>query len=71
MCGHTTLNKIRNEVIQEKVGVMPIDDNMGESRLRQLSHINRRDISASVRRYDRINISVCKSDREISKKNWI
>lgn len=34
MCGHTKLDRIRNEVVREKVGVSPIDDNIREARLK-------------------------------------
>ncbi|XP_070034694.1 uncharacterized protein [Nicotiana tomentosiformis] len=34
MCGHTRLDRIRNEVIRDKVGVAPIEENMREARLR-------------------------------------
>ncbi|XP_070003106.1 uncharacterized protein [Nicotiana sylvestris] len=34
MCRHTRIDKIRNKDIQEKVCVAPIDDKMGEARLR-------------------------------------
>lgn len=34
MCRHTRKDKIRNEVIQEKVGVASIADKMKEARLR-------------------------------------
>ena len=33
MCGYTKLDRIRNEVIREKVGVAPIEDKMREIRL--------------------------------------
>ena len=34
MCGHTRKDKIRNEVIRNKVGVGPIEEKMRETRLR-------------------------------------
>jgi len=34
MCGYTKLDRIRNVVIREKIGVAPIEDKMRESRLR-------------------------------------
>ena len=34
LCGHTRLDRIRNEVIGDKIGVIPIEDKMGEIRLR-------------------------------------
>jgi len=34
MCGHMRLDKIRNEVIKGKIGVVSIEDMMREARLR-------------------------------------
>ena len=34
ICGHTRLDKIRNEVIRGKIGVASIEDKMREVRLR-------------------------------------
>jgi len=34
MCGYARMDKIRNEVIREKVGVAPIEHKMKETRLR-------------------------------------
>ena len=50
MCGHTRMDKIRNEDIREKVGVAPIDDKMREARLKWFGHIQRRSLDAPVRR---------------------
>ncbi|XP_018631867.2 uncharacterized protein [Nicotiana tomentosiformis] len=54
MCGHTRLEKIRNEVIREKVGVAPVVDNMQEARLKCFRHVKRRRIEAPVRRCERL-----------------
>ena len=45
MCSHTILDKIRNEVIREKIVVTPIEDKMREARLRRSGRIKRRDIN--------------------------
>ena len=50
MCGHTRKNKIRNEVIRNKVGVVPIEEKMRENRLRWFDHMRRRLRNAPVRR---------------------
>ncbi|KAG5570500.1 hypothetical protein H5410_060266 [Solanum commersonii] len=42
MCGHTRSDKIRNEVIQEKVGVASVVDKPREARLRWFGHVKRR-----------------------------
>ena len=34
ICGHTRVNKIRNEVIRDKIKVESIEDKIGEARLR-------------------------------------
>ena len=34
MCGHTREDKIRNEVIRNKLGVVPIEEKMKETKLR-------------------------------------
>jgi len=33
ICGHTRLDRIRNEVIRDKIGVASIEDKMREARL--------------------------------------
>jgi len=47
MCGHTRFDKIRNEVIRDKVEVTSIEDKIRETRLRRFGHI--RSVDASVR----------------------
>ncbi|OIT29634.1 dna polymerase eta [Nicotiana attenuata] len=54
MCGHTRLDKIRNEVIRDKVGVAPVEDKMREVRLRWFGHVKWRSIEAPVRRCERL-----------------
>lgn len=39
MCGRTRRNRIRNEVIQDKMGVVSVEDNMQEARLRWFVHV--------------------------------
>ncbi|XP_070055544.1 uncharacterized protein [Nicotiana tomentosiformis] len=46
MCGHTRKDRIRNEVIRDKVGVAFVEDKLRESRLRSFGHVKRRDIDA-------------------------
>lgn len=54
ICGHTRLDKIRNEVIREKVGVAPVEDKMREAMLRWFGHAKGRSIEVSVRRCERL-----------------
>ncbi|KAG5604403.1 hypothetical protein H5410_025895 [Solanum commersonii] len=42
MCGHTRSDKIRNEVIREKVGVAFVVDKLRKARLRWFGHVKRR-----------------------------
>ena len=51
MCRHTRRDNIRNEVIQENLGVA---DNMREARLRWFEHVQRRCVDAPVRRCERL-----------------
>ncbi|KAL6582399.1 hypothetical protein OROMI_006413 [Orobanche minor] len=50
MCGHTKKDRLRNEVIREKVRVASIEDKMMENRLRWFGHVRRRPVDAPVRR---------------------
>ena len=42
-CGHTKLDRIKNEVILDKLKIRPIKDKMAANRLRWLGHIERRE----------------------------
>ncbi|XP_070014626.1 uncharacterized protein [Nicotiana sylvestris] len=57
MCGHTRLDKIRNEDIREKVGVASMDDKMQEARHRWFGHVRRRRSDAPVRRDERLALA--------------
>ncbi|KAG5580522.1 hypothetical protein H5410_051149 [Solanum commersonii] len=46
MCGHTRSDKIRNEVIREKVGVASVVDKLREARLRWFGHVKGGGLSA-------------------------
>ena len=52
MCGHTRKDKIRNTHIREQVGVACIEEKMVESHLRWFEHVQRRPLSALIRRVD-------------------
>ncbi|KAL6532820.1 hypothetical protein OROGR_013780 [Orobanche gracilis] len=52
MCGHTKKDRLRNEVIREKIRVASIEDKMMENRLRWFGHVRRRLVDASVRRLE-------------------
>ncbi|XP_070016022.1 uncharacterized protein [Nicotiana sylvestris] len=58
MCGHTRLDRIRNEVIRDKVDVAPIEDKMRKTRLRWVGHVNRRSTNVPVMRCERLTSEV-------------
>ena len=47
---------IRNEKIHQKIGVAPIDENMGESHLREFGHVQKRAINTPVRKSELIQV---------------
>ena len=56
MYGFTRLDRIRNEVFREKVGVAPIKEKLRETRLRWFWHVKIRGVNAPVRSYKGIKI---------------
>lgn len=42
MCGYIRINKIRNEVMYNRVGLVSIEDKMRELRLRWFGYVKRR-----------------------------
>ncbi|KAL6512233.1 hypothetical protein OROHE_019845 [Orobanche hederae] len=71
MCGHTKKDRLRNEVIREKVRVASIEDKMMENRLRWFGHVRRRPVDAPVRRLESWGTSNIVKGRGRSKKTWI
>jgi len=70
MCGHTRLDRIRNEVIRDKVGVAPVEAKMREARLRWFGHVKRRSTDAPVRRCERLALGGERRGRGRPKKSW-
>ena len=70
MCGHTRSDKIKNEVIREKVGVAPVADKMREARLRWFGHVQRRGADEPVRRCERLVLVGTWRGRGRPKKYW-
>lgn len=54
MCGHTRLDRIRNVVIGDKVGLASIEHKMRHTRFRWFGHVRRRSMDAPVRRREMI-----------------
>ncbi|KAL6572440.1 hypothetical protein OROMI_013398 [Orobanche minor] len=71
MCGHTKKDRLRNEVIRDKVRVASIEDKMMENRLRWFGHVRRRPVDAPVRRLESWGTSNIVKGRGRSKKTWI
>ncbi|KAG5632518.1 hypothetical protein H5410_004235 [Solanum commersonii] len=70
MCGHTRSDKIRNEVIREKVGVASVVDKLREARLRWFGHVKRRCTDALVRRCEGLVVEGTRRGRGRHKKYW-
>ena len=72
ICGHTLLDKVKNDVIRSKVGVVSIEDKLRESRLRWFGHVRRRDQDAPVRRCKKIVLgaSIRAKGRGRPRKSW-
>lgn len=68
MCAHTRKDKIRNEVIRDKVGVAPLEDKMRKSRLRWFGHLKRRNTDAPLRRCERLTVAGQRRGRGRHKK---
>ena len=70
MCGHTRKDKIRNEVIRNKIEVVPIEEKMRETRLRWFGHVRRRPRDTPVRRVDEME-QLAKKEVEVEpRKLW-
>ncbi|KAG5582110.1 hypothetical protein H5410_052737 [Solanum commersonii] len=70
MCGHTRSDKIRNEVIREKVGVASVVDKLREARLRWFGHVKRRGANAPVKRCEGLVVEGTQRGRGRPKKYW-
>ena len=70
MCGYTRLDRIRNVVIRERVGVAPLEDKLRKTRLRWFGHIERTSVSAPIRRCEALNLFQCKRGRGRPKTSW-
>ncbi|XP_070005519.1 uncharacterized protein [Nicotiana sylvestris] len=54
MCRHIRLDRIRNEVIRDKVGVAPIEDEMREVQLRWFGRVRRRSTDVPMMSCERL-----------------
>ncbi|KAG5619034.1 hypothetical protein H5410_018858 [Solanum commersonii] len=70
MCGHTRSDKIRNEIIREKVGVASVVDKLRKARLRWFGHVKRRGADSPVRRCEGLVVEGTRKGRGRPKKYW-
>jgi hypothetical protein len=50
MCGHTRMDRVRNDDIRVRLGVAPIEEKLIQHRLKWFDHVQRRPSEAPVRR---------------------
>ncbi|PHT75562.1 hypothetical protein T459_19084 [Capsicum annuum] len=70
MCGLTKGDRVRNEIIRDKVGVASVEDKIGEARLRWFGHVMRRGADAPVRRCEKLALDGFRRRRGRPKKYW-
>ncbi|KAK8942946.1 hypothetical protein KSP39_PZI009477 [Platanthera zijinensis] len=70
MCGHTRMDKSRNEYIRDKTGVAQIAEKMREARLRWFGHVQRKPLVAPVRRCESLVTRHIKRGRGRPIKTW-
>ncbi|XP_047257721.1 uncharacterized protein LOC124889778, partial [Capsicum annuum] len=70
MCGFTRTDRVRNEIIREKLGVASVEDKLREVRLRWFGHVMRRGMDAPVRRCERLALEGFKRVRGKPKMYW-
>ncbi|XP_070043034.1 uncharacterized protein [Nicotiana tomentosiformis] len=70
MCGHTRLDRIKNEVIWDNVGVSPVEAKMREARLRWFGHVKRRSTDAPIMRCERLALGGERRGSGRPKKSW-
>ena len=68
--GRILRERNRNVSIREIVGIEPIEDKLGENRLRWCGHIRRRPIDVTERKNDRIILKRNSRGRGRPKLNW-
>lgn len=68
MNGKTRRNRIRNDIIRERVRVTPTIEKLVGNILRQFRHVDRRYIDAIIKRIDQMNENRVKKSRIKPKK---
>lgn len=70
MCGRTRKDKIKNEDIQDKVGVAFVVDKIREVKLRWFGHVKRRCADTPMMRCKWLDILSTRRGRDRPKKYW-
>ncbi|KAM3249246.1 hypothetical protein P3L10_011015 [Capsicum annuum] len=70
MCGLTREDRVRNEIIWEKVGVASVEDKMRERRLRWFGHVMRKSMDVPVCRCERLALDGFRRSKGRPKKYW-
>ena len=69
-CRHTRRDRVRNEVIPERVGVAPIEEKLTQHRLRWFGHVQRRPPEAQARSEVLKRVDKIKRGRGRPKLTW-
>ncbi|KAG2603998.1 hypothetical protein PVAP13_4NG035150 [Panicum virgatum] len=69
-CGHTRRDRVRNEVIRDRVGVAPIEEKLTQHQLRWFGHVQRRPREAPVRNGVLERVNNVKRGRGRPKLTW-
>ncbi|KAG2634318.1 hypothetical protein PVAP13_2NG191006 [Panicum virgatum] len=69
-CGHTRRDRVRNEIIRDRVGVAPIEEKLTQHRLRWFGHVQRRPPEAPVRNGVLERVDNVKRGRGRPKLTW-
>ncbi|PHT25145.1 hypothetical protein CQW23_35217 [Capsicum baccatum] len=70
MCGLTREDKVKNEIIREKVEITSVEDKMREGRLRWFGQVMRKGTDVSIRRCERLALDDFKRSKDRPKKYW-
>ncbi|KAF3612549.1 Bifunctional D-cysteine desulfhydrase/1-aminocyclopropane-1-carboxylate deaminase, mitochondrial [Capsicum annuum] len=70
MCGHTGKDRVRNEIIREKMGVASVEDKMREVRSRWFGHVRRKSSDALVLRCETLAMDGFRRGIGRPKKYW-
>ena len=70
ICGHTRIDRVRNDDIRDRLGVAPIEEKLVQHRLRWFGHVQRRPPETSVPRRVLSQANNMMRDRGKPKLTW-